>query len=317
MEKRTIGASALEVAPLAFGGNVFGWTADESTSFRLLDAFTEAGFNLVDTADSYSHWVPGNTGGESETIIGKWLSQRGNRHKVVIATKVGSAVGKGKKDLSRRHILQSVEGSLRRLQTDYIDLYQSHYDDPETPVGETLETYAQLIREGKVRVIGASNFSPERLEESLQYSRQNGLPRYESLQPEYNLYNREKFETGYGSICEKEGLGVLPYYALASGFLTGKYRSEADAAKSARGGGVIKNYLNERGFRILQALDAVSARYHTSPATIALAWLMTRSCIAAPIASATSVQQLEDLMQSARLQLDEASLTLLNEASAF
>ncbi|MEI6947958.1 aldo/keto reductase [Paraflavisolibacter sp. H34] len=315
MEKRKIGTSALEVAPLAFGGNVFGWTADEAASFGLLDAFTEAGFNLIDTADSYSHWVPGNQGGESETIIGKWLRQRGNRHNVIIATKVGSAVGKGKKDLSRAHILRSVEASLRRLQTDYIDLYQSHYDDVDTPVGETLETYAQLIREGKVRVIGASNFTPARLEESLRYSREHGLPRYESLQPEYNLYNRSTYEQEFAGLCQQEGLGVIPYYALASGFLTGKYRSEADAAKSARGGGVIKNYLNERGFRILSALDEVAARYGASVAAVSLAWLLTRPGITAPIASATSLSQLGDLEQSARLQLDAEALALLNEAS--
>jgi aryl-alcohol dehydrogenase-like predicted oxidoreductase len=317
MEKRKLGNTGLEIAPWAFGGNVFGWTADEPTSFALLDAFVGAGFNLVDTADSYSRWAPGNKGGESETIIGRWLKQRGNRDKVIIATKVGSDMGQGKKDLSAPYIRKAVEDSLRRLQTDYIDLYQSHWDDMVTPVGETMEAFAELVREGKVRAIGASNLSPERLEASLAYSRAHNLPNYQTLQPEYNLYNREMYETKYEPICACEGLGVVNYYALASGFLSGKYRSEADVNKSARGGGVVKNYLNERGLRILSALDEVAAQYHTTPAAIALAWLLTRPSISAPIASATSTTQVEELAKAVQIKLDADAVEKLNEASAY
>lgn len=317
MEKRKLGTTGLDVAPWAFGGNVFGWTADEKTSFSLLDAFVGAGFNLIDTADSYSRWAPGNKGGESETIIGRWLKQRGNRDKVIIATKVGSDMGQGKKDLSAPYIRQAVEDSLRRLQIDYIDLYQSHWDDLTTPVGETLECYAQLIREGKVRAIGASNLAPDRLEESLRYSKEHGLPAYQTLQPEYNLYNREKYERDYEPICQREGMGVLNYYALASGFLTGKYRTEADAAKSARGGGVVKSYLNERGLRILAALDSVATQYGTNPAAIALAWLLARPSITAPIASATSTQQVEELAKAVQTGLDKEAVDTLNRASAY
>lgn len=317
MEKRKLGNTGLEIAPWAFGGNVFGWTADEPTSFALLDAFVGAGFNLIDTADTYSRWAPGNKGGESETIIGNWLRQRGNRDKVIIAAKVGGDMGQGKKDLSAPYIRKAVEDSLRRLQTDYIDLYQSHWDDLDTPVGETMETFAALVREGKVRAIGASNLSPERLEESLQYSRTHNLPNYQTLQPEYNLYNRETYETKYEPICRREGLGVLNYYALASGFLSGKYRTEADANKSARGGGVVKNYLNDRGLRILAALDEVSAQYGTHPAAIALAWLLARPGITAPIASATSTAQVEELAKAVQIKLDGAAVEKLNEASAY
>ena len=317
MEKRKLGNTGFEIAPWAFGGNVFGWTADEPTSFALLDAFTAAGFTLIDTADSYSRWAPGNKGGESETIIGKWLKQRGNRDKVIIATKVGSDMGQGKRDLSAAYIRKAVDDSLRRLQTDYIDLYQAHWDDLDTPVGETVETFAELVRAGKVRVIGASNLGPDRLEESLQYSRAHNLPLYQTLQPEYNLYNRETYETKYEPICAREGLGVLNYYALASGFFSGKYRSEADVNKSARGGGVVKNYLNERGLRILAALDEVAAQYNTTPAAIALAWLLARPSITAPIASATSTAQVEELAKAFQIRLDEAAVKKLNEASAY
>lgn len=317
MEKRKLGNTGFEIAPWAFGGNVFGWTADEPTSFALLDAFTAAGFTLIDTADSYSHWAPGNKGGESETIIGKWLKQRGNRDKVIIATKVGSAMGQGKKDLSAAYIRKAVEDSLRRLQTDYIDLYQAHWDDLDTPVGETMEAFAELVRAGKVRAIGASNLGPDRLEESLQYSRSHNLPLYQTLQPEYNLYNRETYETKYEPICQREGLGVMNYYALASGFLSGKYRSEADVNKSARGGGVVKNYLNERGLRILAALDEVAAQYSTNPAAIALAWLLARPSITAPIASATSLAQVEELAKAVQIRLDRHAVEKLNEASAY
>jgi aryl-alcohol dehydrogenase-like predicted oxidoreductase len=314
MIKRKL-ATGIEVAPLAFGGNVFGWTIDEKRSFELLDAFADAGFNLIDTADVYSHWKPGNKGGESETIIGKWLKLRGNRDKVIIATKVGGAVTGGKKSLTRQHILQAVEGSLQRLQTDYIDLYQSHWDDLDTPVAETIETYAELVKQGKVKAIGASNLSAERLIESIEYSDAHGLPRYETLQPEYNLYNRRKYEQEYEPICLEKGLGVINYYALASGFLTGKYRNPGDVEKSARGGGVVKTYLNDRGLRILDALDEVAKDYNTTPASIAIAWLIARPSITAPIASATSIEQLDDLVEAAQLQLDHEAIEMLNKAS--
>jgi aryl-alcohol dehydrogenase-like predicted oxidoreductase len=314
MIKRKL-ATGIEVAPLAFGGNVFGWTIDEERSFELLDAFVDAGFNLIDTADVYSHWKPGNKGGESETIIGKWVKQRGNRDKVIIATKVGGAVAGGKKSLTRQHILEAVDDSLQRLQTDYIDLYLSHWDDLDTPVAETIEAYAEIIKQGKVKAIGASNLSAARLIESLQYSEARGLPRYEALQPEYNLYNRRKYEQEYEPICIEKGLGVINYYALASGFLTGKYRTPGDVEKSARGGGVVKTYLNDRGLRILNALDEVATNYNTTPASIAIAWLIARPSITAPIASATSIEQLDDLVKAAQLQLDTQAIELLNKAS--
>lgn len=314
MQQRKLGRSALSVAPLAFGGNIFGWTVDEPASFSLLDAFTGAGFNLIDTADVYSKWAPGNKGGESETIIGKWLKQSGKREQVVIATKVGGEMGPEQKGVSKAYITQAVEDSLRRLQTDYIDLYQTHFDDERTPVEETLATYAELIKAGKVRVIGASNMSPERLQLSLHNSEQYGYPRYETLQPEYNLYDRLKYERDYAPVCAEHELSVLPYYALASGFLTGKYRSPEDAAKSPRGQKAL-SYLDERGLRILSALDEVAARYHTRPASIAIAWLAQRPDIAAPIASATSVEQLNELIKAASLQLDNEAVNVLEEAS--
>ncbi|SEL72756.1 Predicted oxidoreductase [Chitinophaga rupis] len=316
MEKRKLGRSELTVAPLAFGGNVFGWTVDEPNSFKLLDAFTGAGFNLIDTADVYSKWVSGNKGGESETIIGNWLKQSGKREQVIIATKVGGEMGPQQKGTSKAYITKAVEDSLRRLQTDYIDLYQTHFDEETTPVEETLATYAELIKAGKVRVIGTSNMSPERLTLSLHNSEDYGYPRYETLQPEYNLYDRQKFETSYMPICEEHGLSVLPYYALASGFLSGKYRSKADISKSPRGQKAL-SYLNDRGMKILAALDEVAARYKTNPASVAIAWLAQRPGIAAPIASATSVAQLEELLQASKLGLDQAAMSQLNEASAF
>ena len=315
MKKRKLGNTALEVAPLAFGGNVFGWTVDEPTAFEILDAFVAAGFNLLDTADTYSRWVPGNKGGESETIIGKWLKRSGNRKKVVIATKVGSEMGSNKKGLSKFYILRAVEDSLQRLQTDYIDLYQSHRDDPDTPMDETLEAYAQLIKQGKVRVIGASNFSAERLSQALQVSKQHGYPGYQSLQPLYNLYDRAEYEANLEPLCREKGLGVICYYSLASGFLTGKYLSERDLSKSVRGQG-IKIYLNERGFRILKALDQVAEHYHSTPASVSLAWLIARPSITAPIASATSLAQLNDLVEATKLKLDQSSIVTLNNASA-
>jgi len=315
MKMRKLGNSGLEVAPMVFGGNVFGWTIQDSTAFALLDRFVDAGFNLIDTADIYSKWVPGNSGGESETTLGRWLKQSGKRSKVLIATKVGMEMGPGRKGLSRAYILRAVEDSLRRLQIDCIDLYQSHADDPETPLEKTLETYGQLIQQGKVRAIGASNFSADRLAQALRVSEQHGYPRYESLQPHYNLYERAIYEAELEAVCRSNNLGVIPYFSLASGFLTGKYRSEADLSKSARGAGV-KKYLNDRGFRILAALDQVAEKYRSTPAQVSLAWLMARPGITAPIASATSVDQLNQLIDAARLELDRASITLLDQASS-
>jgi aryl-alcohol dehydrogenase-like predicted oxidoreductase len=315
MNKRKLGNSALEIAPLVFGGNVFGWTADETASFKLLDAFVGAGFNAIDTADMYSKWAPGNKGGESETIIGKWLKKSGKREKVIIATKVGQEMGPGKKGLSKSYILAAVEDSLHRLQTDYIDLYQSHIDDPDTPVEETLGTYATLIKQGKVRVIGASNFKADRLALALEISKKEGLPRYQSLQPNYSLCERAEYEAELEPLCQKEKLSVINYWPLASGFLTGKYRSEADVAKSPRGQSV-KKYLNERGFRILRALDDVAGKYKSTPARVSLAWLLARPSITAPIVSSTNLDQLNDLIPSVELKLDRASIELLDHASA-
>jgi aryl-alcohol dehydrogenase-like predicted oxidoreductase len=316
MKKRQLGQSSIEVAPLMLGGNVFGWTADEATSFKILDAFVAAGLNFIDTADSYSTWVPGHQGGESETIIGNWFKRSGKRDKVVIATKVGSEIPGQGKGLSKAWIMRQVEASLKRLQTDYIDLYQSHRDDPNTPVEETLETYAQLIQQGKVRVIGCSNFTAERTKESLAASANHGWPRYESLQPHYNLYERAAYESTLEPLALQEKLGVIPYYSLASGFLTGKYRSQDDLKKSQRGQST-KKYLNDRGFRILQALDQVAERYQAKPAQVALAWLMARPSITAPIASATSVEQLNELAQATQLALDRESMEKLNKASSY
>jgi aryl-alcohol dehydrogenase-like predicted oxidoreductase len=314
MTLRVLGNSGIAVSPLALGTNVFGWTVDRPTAFRLLDAFVASGLNFLDTADVYSHWAPGNRGGESETMIGNWLKRSGKRKHVVIATKVGMEMGPGKKGLSKAYILRAVEDSLRRLQTDYIDLYQSHKDDPETPLEETLETHAQLIRQGKVRAIGASNYSAERLAEALQVSRQRGLPRYESLQPLYNLYDRADYEAALEPLCRKENIGVISYFSLARGFLAGKYRSEGDLSKSPRGSGV-KPYLNERGFRILAALDQVAKERDSTPARVALAWLMARPSVTAPIASATSLEQLNDLVEATKFELDQAAVDLLNQAS--
>lgn len=313
MERRRLGNSELQVSTLCFGGNVFGWTADEATSFKLLDAFLDLGFNFVDTADVYSRWVPGNKGGESETIIGHWLKKSGKRDKIVLATKVGSEMGPGMKGLKKDYIRKAVEESLRRLQTDYIDLYQSHYDDVSTPVEETLEAYATLISEGKVRVIGASNFSAERLKEALDAS-EKGLPRYESLQPQYNLVEREDYEKDLEPIVSQYGIGVISYYSLASGFLTGKYRSEADLSKSSRGEGVRK-YLNEKGRAVLKALDDIAATHHSTPAQVSLAWLIAHPGITAPIVSATSISQLEDISKAVDLKLRKEDIEKLNEAS--
>jgi aryl-alcohol dehydrogenase-like predicted oxidoreductase len=315
MEKRALGRSGLTVAPLALGGNVFGWTADRAASERVLDAFVDAGFDLIDTADMYSVWAPGNKGGESETIIGDWLKRRGGRERVVLATKVGADLGPGRQGLSPKRIRQGIEDSLRRLQTDHIDLYQSHYDDAATPQEETLATYAALIREGKVRAIGASNFTAARLAEALETSRKLGLPRYETLQPHYNLVERAGYEAELEPLCRREGLGVIPYFSLASGFLTGKYRSEADFGKSVRGGGMAK-YLDDRGRRVLAALDRVAAERRATPAQVALAWLMARPGITAPIASATGPAQLQEIIGAARLALSPGDRAALDEASA-
>src|SRR5665213_497684 len=316
MEKREIGTSGIQVYPFCLGGNVFGWTIDEQQSFKILDAFVGSGFDFIDTADVYSTWAQGNKGGESEIIIGNWLKKTGERDKVVIATKVGKPMGPGKKGLSKKYITRAVEDSLKRLQTDYIDLYQSHYDDKETPLPETLEAFMDLIKQGKVKAIGASNYDGIRLKEALQVSKDNGLAAYQCLQPEYNLYERAYYERELEPVCRERNIGVITYYSLASGFLTGKYRSENDLSKSNRGQGV-KKYLNPRGYKILAALDKVAATYNTTPAAIALAWVIARPGITAPIASATTVQQLQELTNAANIQLDSEAISALNQASSY
>jgi len=315
MNRREIGRSGLLVTPLCLGGNVFGWTADEATSFKLLDAWVDAGMDFIDTADVYSRWVPGHTGGESETLIGKWLKRSGKRDRIVLATKVGKDMGDGRVGLAPAYIHRAVEASLQRLQTDVIDLYQSHDDDASVPLADTLGAYADLIKAGKVRAIGASNFSAARLEEALAVSRTQGLPRYECLQPLYNLVERPAFEAELEAVCVAHGLGVITFYALASGFLSGKYRSEADLGKSARGQGV-KKYLTPRGRRVLEALDDVAQRLGATPAQVALAWQMARPSVTAPIASATSLAQLDELVGATRLTLDADARRVLDEASA-
>jgi aryl-alcohol dehydrogenase-like predicted oxidoreductase len=314
MQLRQLGRSDLSIAPLAFGGNVFGWSVDEQRSFELLDAFVDAGFNLIDTADVYSAWVPGNRGGESETIIGKWLKQSGKRNRVVIATKVAKWVEH--RGLSPMNIRQAVEGSLKRLQTDHIDLYQAHEDDATVPLHETLEAFAQLIAEGKVRAIGASNYGADRFTESLKISKEHNLPRYESLQPEYNLVSRAGYEKELEPLIREEGIGVINYYALASGFLSGKYRSEADLAKSNARGGSVKKYLNAHSLKVLAALDEIAAAHKATTAQVALAWLIARPGITAPIASATSVEQLQELVGAVALSLSADEIEALNRASA-
>ena len=316
MQLRPLGRSALQVSPLCFGGNVFGWTADEKTSFSLLDAWLDAGFNFVDTADVYSRWAPGHTGGESETVIGKWLRQSGKRDKVVIATKVGMDMGDGKVGLKAGYIRRAVDDSLRRLQTDRIDLYQAHKDDEATPLKETLEAFASLLKQGKVRAIGASNYSAARLREALDTSTRMGLPRYETLQPLYNLYDRAVFEQDLQPLCVQEGVGVINFYALAAGFLTGKYRRPEDAGKSPRGAATTRKYLDARGLKILAALDDAAAQLGSTLAQVAIAWVMAQPAVVAPIASATSLAQLQDLVKAARLRLDPQVLARLNQASA-
>ena len=315
LEKRRLGRTNLTIAPLVLGGNVFGWTADETTSFALLDRFAEAGFNAIDTADVYSNWAPGNKGGESETIIGKWMKSRGNRDRIVVITKVGSDLGEGRKGLSASYVERAVEASLKRLQTDFIDLYLSHWPDSSVPYDETLGAYQRLIEKGKIRHAGASNLDAGQLTAALKIASQKSLRRYEVLQPEYNLYDRSSLDGPLLDLCVVEEIGVITYFSLARGFLSGKYRSDADLGKSPRGSGVGK-YLNARGFRILAALDAVSARHSASQAEVALAWIIARPNVTAPIASATTLPQMESLIRSASLKLSASDLAKLDTASA-
>ena len=315
METRLLGRSDLRIAPLMLGGNVFGWNVDEPTTFALLDTFVDAGFNAIDTADSYSRWVPGHRGGESEIVIGNWLKRSGKRDKIVIATKVGNDMGEGK-NVTKGYILRAAEACLKRLQVDTIDLLQTHFDNEATPVEEKLAAYAQLIAQGKVRAIGASNLSLERLKASLAASKKLGIPRYESLQPNYNLYDRVDFEQQYAPLCAREQLGVITYYSLAGGFLTGKYRSALEAAKNPARGGKVKGYFDARGIAILKALDAVAAGHSATPAQIALAWLIARPGVTAPIVSATSRAQLDEILQAPSLTLSREDLQALDKASA-
>jgi aryl-alcohol dehydrogenase-like predicted oxidoreductase len=315
MQMRRLGRTDLAIAPLVLGGNVFGWTADKKTSFAVMDRFAAAGLNAIDTADAYSAWAPGNSGGESETIIGEWMKARGARGRIIVITKVGSPMGQGKEGLSARYIEEAVDASLKRLETDAIDLYLSHWPDMATPIEETLKAYQRLIEKGKIRWCGASNLSVALLEAALAAAKAKGLPRYEVLQPEYNLADRSGFESGLADLCEREEIGVITYFSLAKGFLSGKYRAEADLAKSPRGGGV-KAYLNPRGFRILDALEAVASRNKAKPAEVALAWIMARPGVTAPIASATSVEQVDSLIRATELTLSANDTAALNEASA-
>ena len=315
MQLRRLGRTDLSIAPLVLGGNVFGWTVDKKASFAVLDRFAAAGLNAIDTADAYSTWVPGNVGGESEAIIGEWMKARGNRSRIIVVTKVGSPMGKGKEGLKARYIEEAAEASLKRLQTDAIDLYLSHWPDMATPFEETLGAYQRLIEKGKVRWCGASNLSVALLEAALAASKARGGPRYEVLQPEYNLADRKELESGLAELCAREEIGVITYFSLAKGFLSGKYRNEADLAKSPRGGAV-KTYLNPRGFRILAALDKVAGEHKVKPAEVALAWIMARPGVTAPIASATSVEQVDSLVRATELKLTAADMTALEAASA-
>jgi len=313
MKKVTIKNTDLEIAPINFGGNVFGWTLDEKESFNILNKFTEGGFNFIDTADTYSWWVNGK-GGQSEEIIGKWMKERKNRQDIVLATKVGSETKEHGFDISKKHILKSVDESLKRLGTDHIDLYYTHFDDNKTPVEETLSAYDEIVRAGKVRYIAASNVSPERLIESFEVAEKNNFTKYVALQPHYNLVEREKFETEYAPLVEKFGLSAFPYWSLAAGFLTGKYRTEADFETTARGGG-IKKYFDDKGKAVLAALDKVSEKHQSQPATVALAWLLANPLITAPIVSATSERQLQTIFDAPKLELDSEDLEILNQAS--
>jgi aryl-alcohol dehydrogenase-like predicted oxidoreductase len=315
MKLRRLGRTDLSIAPLVLGGNVFGWTADKKTSFAVLDRFAAAGLNAIDTADSYSTWVPGNQGGESEAIIGEWMKAHENRSRIIVVTKVGSPMGKGKEGLKAHYIEEAAEASLKRLQTDVIDLYLSHWPDMATPFDETLGAYQRLIEKGKVRWCGASNLNVALLEAALAAARARGGPRYEVLQPEYNLADRRELESGLAELCTREEIGVITYFSLAKGFLSGKYRNEADLAKSPRGGAV-KAYLNPRGFRILEALDKVAGEHKAKPAEVALAWIMARPGVTAPIASASSVEQVDSLVRATELKLTPADMTALDKASA-
>lgn len=315
MQHRPLGRTGISIAPLVFGGNVFGWTADKQTSFDLLDRFFDAGFNGIDTADVYSRWAPGHSGGESEAVIGEWMTSRGNRDRVVLVTKVGSDMGSGKRDLSEDYILRAVDDSLRRLQTDVIDVYLSHWPDPDTPYEETLGAYGKLLKAGKVRSIGCSNLDADQLRDALDAAKENDLPRYEVLQPELNLYDRENFDGPLSRLASDEGLGVITYFGLARGFLSGKYRGEVDLAQSERGTS-IGRYLNPRGFAILAALDTVAEKHGAAPAEVALAWLVARKDVTAPIASATNLDQLNSLIRSTELKLDEDDMKTLERASA-
>ena len=317
MSKRELGRSGIQVPLLTFGGNVFGWTVDQAASFNLLDALLDHKLNFIDTADVYSSWVEGNKGGESETIIGNWLKKTGKRDQIILATKVGKPMGEGKVGLSPRYIKEAVEASLKRLQTDYIDLYQSHDDDANTPLAETMAAFDALIKEGKVRAVGASNYSAPRLAEALKVSQENGLARYETLQPQYNLYDRKVYEEALEKVVRDNGLGVINFYGLAAGFLTGKYRTKADAGKSKRGESVIARCLNERGLKVLAGLDQVAEKHGAQPGQVALAWQIARPSITSPIVSATSLQQLNELAQAATLKLDDADIKTLNDASAW
>lgn len=308
-----LGSTTIEVSNICLGGNVFGWTINEKQSFEILDAFVDEGFNFIDTADVYSRWASG-VGGESETIIGKWMKQKGNRRNIVLATKVGMDMGQGKTDVTKKYILKAVEASLKRLQTDYIDLYQTHKDDESVPVEEALEAYEKLIKEGKVRTVGASNFSPDRLTAALNASKNQGFPKYEVLQPLYNLCDRAVFEKELQHICSQNNVSVIPYYSLAAGFLTGKYRTENDLRKSVRGAKA-KTYFNERGFNILNALDQLSDKYRFARAAISLAWLMQQKTITAPIVSATSLEQLKTIISAARVNLLLGDIKILNDIS--
>ncbi|WP_037036363.1 aldo/keto reductase [Rahnella sp. WP5] len=317
MSKRELGRSGIQVPLLTFGGNVFGWTVDQTASFNLLDALLDHKLNFIDTADVYSSWVEGNKGGESETIIGNWLKKAGKRDQIILATKVGKPMGEGKVGLSPRYIKEAVEASLKRLQTDYIDLYQSHDDDADTPLAETMAAFDALIKEGKVRAVGASNYSAPRLAEALNVSQENGLARYETLQPQYNLYDRKVYEEALEKVVTDNGLGVINFYGLAAGFLTGKYRTKADAGKSKRGENVIARCLNERGLKVLAGLDQVAEKHGAQPGQVALAWQIARPGITSPIVSATSLQQLNELAQAATLKLDDTDIRTLNDASAW
>ena len=315
LEKRPLGRSGLSTAPLVLGGNVFGWTADEATSFSILDRFVDLGFNLVDTANSYSTWVPGHAGGESETIIGKWLAKTGKRDRVLIATKVGMPM-QGEQGLKRAYIEKHVDASLKRLGTDRIDLYQTHKDDPETPVEETLETLGALVKAGKVRAVGASQYGPERLRESMEASRRLGIPRYDTLQPELNLYDRANFQANLQPVAQEYGLSVIPFFGLAKGFLSGKYRKASDIEGRPRAAGLKKYFEGDRGPRILAALDAVGARVGATPAQVSIAWIMAQPTVAGPIVSVTSVAQLDEIARAASVKLDREALAELDRASA-